>query len=410
MTARDGQAELVRLREILEAHRNFRDHVVPLCAAETPVSDFVRSFMLDAIHESYAMGGPRRPMADNFAAARYVLDLHALTIDLCQVAYGADYADPRPHSGTNAVTTALMTLTSPGDRVLLQTTASGGHSSMRPVCERLGLEVLNLPYDFDRFDVDVGALAVAEAVDVVLFAPSDLIYPSRLRDIDFDEQTLVIHDATQTLGLIASGHNPNPLSSNHRRTLVAGGTHKTLPGPSSGLLLTNDGDLADRLDSELSPKFVRHAHPHHTAALCATLIEHRACGKRYGDRINEFAAVLTRELTRCGVTVLQSGERVSETHQVFVHLPASRLDAVYSLANGSGLTMNRKNKGLFQATGLRIGVQELARYKWAATDLGRLAELIADICALDIALPIAQHQVRELAKLNEFDPELCLPA
>ena len=59
-----------RLEDVLEGHREFRRHVVPLCAAETPISDFVRSFLDDAIHEKYAMGGPLSPPADSTDAAQ----------------------------------------------------------------------------------------------------------------------------------------------------------------------------------------------------------------------------------------------------------------------------------------------------------------------------------------------------
>ena len=129
----------LRLDLILRRHQEFRRHVIPLCAAETPMSDYVRSFMCHPIHEKYAMGGPLRLQPRNFVGAEHVLDLHQLTVDLCRKSFGAGYADPRPLSGTSAVTNLLMTLSEPGQRVLLQTSASGGHPSMTPICRRLGL-------------------------------------------------------------------------------------------------------------------------------------------------------------------------------------------------------------------------------------------------------------------------------
>ena len=180
-----------RLDEILRDHREFRRHIVPLCAAETPLSDFVRSFIGDAIHEKYAMGGPLVPSADNFIGARYVLDLHQLTIDLCREAFGVHYADPRPLSGTSAVTNLLMTLSEPGQQILLQTPQSGGHASMRPICQRLGLQIVDLPYDYQRFQIDADACRQVDlqAIDFVLYAPSDIIYPPDLQAIGFAVST-----------------------------------------------------------------------------------------------------------------------------------------------------------------------------------------------------------------------------
>jgi glycine hydroxymethyltransferase len=383
--------------------------VVPLCAAETPISDFVRSFLTDEIHEKYAMGGPVVPQSENFIGAEHVLDLHRLTIDLCRESFGARYADPRPLSGTGAVTNLLMTLSEPGHRVLLQTSASGGHASMAPICRRLGLKIIDLPYDYGRFNIDVQACReIADgSIDFVLFAPSDILYAPDLSAAAFPDSTTVVYDATQTLGLIATGHLPSPLDE-HPRLVVSGGTHKTLPGPSSGLLMTNNAEIAARLDSELSPKFVRHSHPHHTAALCATLIEHKAIGHRYSERIREHARTLAAALRREGLEVLQDGQRATETHQVFLHIPASELDRAYDRAAAAGITLNTKRKPLFRDSGLRLGVQEIARYRWSSGDVERLASVIRGVIVADVAVAELRAEVCDLAQLNTFADDMCI--
>ena len=396
-----------RLDRVLRDHQEFRRHVVPLCAAETPVSDFVRSFMADSIHEKYAMGGPLVPAVDNFIGAEHVLGLHQLTIDLCAEIYGTSYADPRPLSGTTAVTNLLMTLSEPKQRILLQTQPSGGHSSMKPICQRLGLEIVDLPYDYTRFQIDIPAAReiADESIDFVLFAPSDLIYPPALSEVEFAETTTVIYDATQTLGLIASGHVHSPFDE-HPRMVISGGTHKTLPGPSCGLILTRNDEIAARLDAEVSPKFVRHSHPHHMAALCATLIEHRELGGLYSDQIRAHTTNLSSKLDAAGLTVLQDGDRVSETHQIFLNVTAEDLDEIYMRATEAGITLNLKRRQLFDGTGLRLGVQEIARYRWTEGDLDRLALLIAKLVRGDTPVEALRQEVCELATLNEFAPEL----
>ena len=102
-------------------------------------------------------------------------------IDLCRETFGALYADPRPLSGTAAVTNLLMTLSEPGQRIMLQTPASGGHPSMGPISRRLGLEVIDLPYDLARFQLDGSDAAFSQRPpDFVLIAPSDVLYPIAL--------------------------------------------------------------------------------------------------------------------------------------------------------------------------------------------------------------------------------------
>ncbi|HEV7564397.1 MAG TPA: hypothetical protein VGO31_00370 [Microbacteriaceae bacterium] len=400
-----------RLAEILCRHREFRRHVVPLCAAETVVSDYVRFFLADPIREKYAMGGPVVPQVENFIGSEHVLALHQLTIELCREIFGARYADPRPLSGTGAVTNLLMTLSKPGDRVLLQTSASGGHASMGPICLRLGLEIIDLPYDYGRFNIDTEACReIADgSIDFVLFAPSDILYAPDFAAIGFPATATIVYDATQTLGLIASGHLPSPLDA-HPRMVVSAGTHKTLPGPSSGLLMTNNTEIAACLDSELSPKFVRHSHPHHTAALCATLVEHRAIGRRYSRRIRDHATTLATALSRNGLEVLQDGQLPTDTHQVFLHIEASQLGETYDRAAAVGITLNAKRKPLFRDSGLRLGVQEIARYCWSTSDIERLASVVAELVIGARGLAELRSEVQALAQLNTFAEDMCLSA
>lgn len=411
MQGREPSAYEERLEEILRDHREFRKHVLPLCAAETPISDFVRSFLTDEIHEKYAMGGPLAFAEDNFIGAEFVIDLHQLTIDLCRELYGARYADPRPLSGTSAVTNLLMTFSEPGQKIMLQQHESGCHASMAPICKRLGLEIVDIPYDFERlqFDADACREAAASASpDFVLLAPSDILYPPPLESMGFPDSTIVIYDATQTLGLIASGHLPSPLEA-HPRVIVSGGTHKTLPGPSCGLLLTQDGEIAMRIDTEVSPKFVRHSHPHHIAGLCATLIEHSVVGQQYGDTINRHVSTLSRSLGSEGVTVVQDGDRTSETHQVWVHVPADEVRAVYERALEAGITLNDKYRRLFRDTGIRLGVQEIARYCWKEGDVEELAKLLARLIRDEEPVDRLRDQVEEMASLNVFAPGMSIP-
>jgi glycine hydroxymethyltransferase len=407
---REPTAYEERLREILRDHREFRRHVLPLCAAETPISDFVRSFLTDEIHEKYAMGGPLAVAEDNFIGAEFVIDLHQLTIDLCRGLFGARYADPRPLSGTSAVTNLLMTFSEPGQTVMLQQHESGCHASMAPICRRLGLEIVDIPYDFDRLQFDAAACreTVASVTpDFVLLAPSDILYPPPLESMGFPESTTVIYDATQTLGLIASGHLASPLNA-HPRVIVSGGTHKTLPGPSCGLLLTQNEEIAMRIDTEVSPKFVRHSHPHHIAGLCATLIEHSVVGRRYGDTINRHVSTLSRSLGADGISVVQDGDRTSETHQVWVHVPTEDVRAVYTRALESGITLNDKYRRLFRDTGIRLGVQEIARYRWTEGDVEVLAGLLARLIRGEEPVDRLRVQVEQMTPLNVFAPDMTI--
>lgn len=81
------------------------------------------------------------------SGAEHVLNLHQLFIELCRTLYSASYADPRPSTGVGPVTNLPMTLTNAGQRIVLQTSDSGGHASTAHICRRLGREMIELPFD-----------------------------------------------------------------------------------------------------------------------------------------------------------------------------------------------------------------------------------------------------------------------
>jgi glycine/serine hydroxymethyltransferase len=142
------------------------------------------------------------------------------------------------------------------------------------------------------------------------------------------------------------------------------------------------------------------------AALCATLIEQQQVGERYSARVIEWAGILASRLEEHGVRVLQDGPRRSMTHQVFVHVPPERLDRALHRATSAGITLNAKRKSLFQNTGLRIGVQEIARYRWSEDDLERLASLLARVAQGDEPVGTLREEVRELARQNVFADDM----
>lgn len=356
------------------------------------------------------MAGPLTAYDGNFIGSEHVLNLHRLIIDLCRTLYGVSYADPRPSTGVGAVTNLLMTLTKAGERVVLQSPDSGGHASMGHICRRLGLETIELPFDYERMDIAVeetNALFEQSSAEFLLLAPSDILYPPSFEALTVPEDVTILYDATQTLGLIASGTLPNPIAS-HPRFILLGGTHKTLPGPSSGLIMTDNPLLARQIDGELSPKYVRHSQPHQIASLAACLIEHASIGAAYGRRIQQFSRTLSEQLSDVGLEIIERSGVPSETHQVFFGVSPQSLDAAYQRFARAGITINKKDKRLFRGGGFRIGVQEIARYEWEIEDLRRLAALIADIVRDSGSEDDWRSTVVSLARRNKMRPDLVM--
>lgn len=356
------------------------------------------------------MAGPLTAYDGNFIGSEHVIDLHKLIIDLCRTLYGASYADPRPATGLGAVTNLLMTLTKAGQRIILQSPDAGGHASMGHICRRLGLETIELPFDYEKMDIaieETNALLNRSGAEFLLLAPSDILYPPSFDALNVPDEVTILYDATQTLGLIASGRLPNPLTS-HPRFVLLGGTHKTLPGPSSGLIMTSHPEIARQIDGELSPKYVRHSQPHQIASLAACLIEIATIGATYGDRIQTFSQALSDELSNVGIDVIERAGVRSQTHQVFFGVSSASMDATYDRFARAGITINKKDKLLFRGTGFRIGVQEIARYEWGIDDLDRLAVLVGNIVRNSGSEDDWRSTVVSLARLNKMRPDLTI--
>jgi glycine/serine hydroxymethyltransferase len=94
------------------------------------------------------------------------------------------------------------------------------------------------------------------------------------------------------------------------------------------------------------------------------------------------------------------------THQIFIHVHPERLDLALHRATSAGITLNAKRKPLFHDTGLRIGVQEIARYRWSEDDLGRLASVLASVVHGDVPVETLRNEVRELARQNVFADDM----
>jgi glycine hydroxymethyltransferase len=279
---------------------------------------------------------------------------------------------------------------------------------MEGICRRLGLKIIPLPYDFARFDLSIdetNSLLRGQEIDFLFVAPSDLLHPPAFDALEIPDRVTVIYDATQTLGLIASGALPNPLYT-HPRFIILGGTHKTLPGPSSGLIFTANSEIAKQIDGTLNPKFLRHSQPHQIASLAACLIEHMQIGRAYSRRIQRFTRVLSRHLIDGKLEVLGREDVPSQTHQIFLKVNADSLDDIYKKFCNLGITLNIKRKRLFSGAGLRLGVQEIARYKWEEPDLSDLAEVLNDTLSDKCDLELTRERVKKMALKNEFRADL----
>ncbi len=358
----------------------YHECTIPLCAAENIISPFCKIPLNGNFQERYIMGGTTHyDINNNFIGSQYLLPIYKSIEDCCKELFNANYVDAKTLSGMNCVTTLLMSLTQIGDKIVLLEEDAGGHPSVIEICKRLGLNIIYTPFDYDNYTIDyqqLNSLIAKEKPNYLCLAPSDIIIPVSIEKIELS-QTILLYDVSQLLGLIAGNIIENPLEINPN-IIIFGGTHKTLPGPTHGLIMTNSVNLAEVLEERVSPEFIRNTQMNQVLSLLFTLIEFNDFGKSYMEKIVTMANDLGKLLEKRSFNVAKTEEKYSNTHQVFIKCSKEEMNTIYDNAILTGVTLNKKERKLFGGYGIRLGVQEIARYGWNHNDL----EIIADILSL----------------------------
>ena len=163
--------------------------------------------------------------------------------------------------------------------------------------------------------------------------------------------------------------------------VLIGGTHKTIPGPTCGLILTNNTNYADRLEPSISPDILRNVQPNNIASLLLALIELEQFGEQYEKKIIENANYLAKKLEEYDLNIAKINEQIyTNTHQIFILCKnKEQMNLIYDNASKYGITLNTKTKPLFNGYGIRLGVQEITRYGWEKDELDILAYIIYEI-------------------------------
>jgi glycine/serine hydroxymethyltransferase len=373
--------KLLSIGDKLKDFSRFHKDSIPLCAAENVISNFCKIPLNGDLQERYIMGNYMSyEMESNFIGSQFLLPIYKYIQEQCELLFGAKYSDARTLSGMNCLTTVLMSLTNLGDKIAILSSEWGGHPSTQAICERLGLDVYHLPYDKKIFDIDYNSankLLESEDIRFILLAPSDIISPISIEKLNLNCREL-LYDVSQIMGLISGKVIASPLTFNEN-IVMFGGTHKTLPGPTSGLILTNNDEIHERLDRSINPLFLRNTQMHQVTLLLFALLEMEEFGSKYSHAIIKTANELGTALEKQGFTVGKVSGKYSLTHQVFIFCSVEEMNRINNNAIFNGVTLNKKQKLLFDNSGIRFGVQEIARYGWNGEAIDIISRIIKEL-------------------------------
>lgn len=382
----DIKGELDKVYTLSKDFKEYHDRTLPLCAAENIISPFANLPLAFGFQERYIMNNTYSfNMDDNFIGCEKLFPYYQMISDSCERIFGAKYTDPRPFTGMQTLDMITKTICKPGDKMMILDKEQGGHASVKPVVERLGVKVYSAPYYQDEYDLDYDAannLIKDEGIGYVLLAPSDLIKPLDVEKID-TTNCILLWDASQLLGLIAAGLCPNPLKT-MKNIVMFGGTHKTFPGPASGLIMTNEKYLHDMMEKNINPKYLRNSQMHQKICLLFSLLEFEEYGDKYMSHMVHCSNYLGRKLRNYGFDIADWHGQISSTHQIFIRCSKEEMDLIYDNAYKCEVTLNKKHKALFLGYGIRLGTQEIARYDWNDENLDKIAYIVKELANPDI--------------------------
>ncbi|MDB5767873.1 MAG: glyA [Collimonas fungivorans] len=228
---------------------------IEMIASENIVSRAVLEAQGSVLTNKYAEGYPGKRY---YGGCEFVDQVETLALDRVKQLFGAKYANVQPHSGAQANGAVMLALVKPGDTVLGMSLDAGGHLThgARPAMSGKWFNAVQYGVNRDTYLIDydeVEALAKQHKPRLIIAGYS--AYPrqldfARFRAIADSVDALLMVDMAHIAGLVATGHHPSPVPHAH---VVTSTTHKTLRGPRGGFVLTNDEDIAKKINSAVFP-------------------------------------------------------------------------------------------------------------------------------------------------------------
>lgn len=320
--------------------------------------------------------------------------IEVITAELAAEVFDAKFAEIRVASGAMANLYAFMVCAKPGDAIIVPPASIGGHVThqMAGAAGLYGLEIHEAPVDPYNYTVDVDALAklVYQVKPKLITIGGSLnLLPHPISDIRAIADQIgakVLFDAAHMSGMIAGRAWQQPLKEGAH--LMTMSTYKSLGGPASGLIVTDDAGLAEGLDAIAFPGLTANFDVAKSAALAIALLDWKEYGRDYAAMMAHTARALAEELGTRGLPVFGEDFGYTTSHQFAIRAGgfgggqamAKQLRRSNILTCGIGLPVAAVAGDL---NGLRIGTPEIVRRGMTADDMPALADLVARSLAGD---------------------------
>ena len=373
----DAEVGEAMAKELARQKRNLE-----LIASEHIVSPEIMAAMGSVLTNKYAEGYPGKRYYGGCECVDIVEDI---AIERAKKLFGAQYANVQAHSGAQANTAVYFALLEPGDTVLGMSLAHGGHLTHGSPVNMSGKYFNFVSYglgDDETIDYDkVEELAKENKPKLIVAGAS--AYPriidfKRLSEIAKSVGSYLMVDMAHIAGLVAAGCHPTPVG---YADVVTTTTHKTLRGPRGGLILTNDEELAKKINKAIFPGIQGGPLMHVIAGKAVCFGEAlKPEFKLYQQQVVKNAQALAKGLVERGFNLVSGG---TDNHLMLVDLRPfditgkeleHRLDEVYITVNKNAIPNDPQKP--FVTSGLRIGTPAVTTRGLKEEEMEKIAEYI----------------------------------
>ena len=359
---------------------------IELIASENIVSKAVLEAAGTVLTNKYAEGYPGKRY---YGGCQYVDVVEQLAIDRAKKLFGCGFANVQPHSGSQANQGVFNALATPGDTILGLSLAAGGHLTHGAPVNQSGKWFKAISYmvkpDTHRINMDeVYKLALEHKPRIIIAGGS--AYPRHIEFADFraianEVGAYLMVDMAHFAGLVAGGAHPSPFPHAH---VVTTTTHKTLRGPRGGMILTNDEDIAKKVNSAIFPGIQGGPLMHIIAAKAVAFGEAlRPEFKVYAKNVIENAKAMGEVLVNSGFALVSGG---TDTHLILLDLRPKKLTGnISEKALGRAHITCNKNGVPFDpekpmvTSGIRLGAPAGTTRGFGVAEFREVGRMIAEV-------------------------------
>ncbi|GAA7519217.1 serine hydroxymethyltransferase [Helicobacter pylori] len=393
---------------IFEEFKRQNEHL-EMIASENYTFPSVMEAMGSILTNKYAEGYPNKRY---YGGCEVVDKIESLAIERAKKLFNCQFANVQAHSGSQANNAVYHALLKPYDKILGMDLSCGGHLTHGAKVSLTGKHYQSFSYGvgLDGYIDYEEALKIAQSVKPQIIVCGFSAYPreidfKKFREIADEVGALLLGDIAHVAGLVVANEHAHPFPHCH---VVSSTTHKTLRGPRGGLILTNDEEIAAKIDKAIFPGTQGGPLMHAIAAKAVGFKENlKPEFKAYAKLVKSNMQVLAKTLKEKNHKLVSGGTSNHLLLMDFLDKPYNGKDADIALGN-AGITVNKntipgETRSPFVTSGIRIGSAALSARGMGAKEFEIIGNKISDILNDINNVSLQLHVKEELkAMANQF--------